>query len=98
MTGVGVLRAVFKIGIESGALFRNPAIGIKRANIRPKQLTLPEVQRFDQFQSQLGVPTFNAPCRLRADPYLITVLAFCRKVKSVGGVCWGGVCGLFPLT
>jgi integrase len=51
--GLGVLRAVFKIGIESGALFRNPAIGIKRAKIRPKQLTLPEVQQFDRFVDEL---------------------------------------------
>ena len=51
--GVGVLRAVFKIGIESGALFHNPAIGIKRAKIRPKQLFLPEVQQFDRFVYEL---------------------------------------------
>jgi hypothetical protein len=34
---VGVLRAVFKIAIESGALYRNPAEVIKRAKIHPIQ-------------------------------------------------------------
>jgi len=34
---VGVLRAAFKIAIESGALYRNPAEGIKRAKIHPIQ-------------------------------------------------------------
>ena len=50
---VGVLRAVFKIAIESGALYRNPAEGIKRAKIHPKRLTLPDSQQFELFVKEI---------------------------------------------
>jgi hypothetical protein len=32
---LGILRAVFDTAIQAGALFRNPAQGIKRARVRP---------------------------------------------------------------
>lgn len=50
---VGVLRAVFKIAIESGALYRNPAEGIKRAKIRSKRLTLPDSKQFELFVKEI---------------------------------------------
>jgi integrase len=50
---VGVLRAVFKIAIESGALHRNPAEGIKRAKIYAKRLTLPDSTQFELFLNEI---------------------------------------------
>ncbi len=50
---VGVLRAIFKIAIESGALHRNPAEGIKRAKIRAKRLTLPDGEQFELFVKEI---------------------------------------------
>jgi len=50
---VGVLRTIFKIGIESGALHRNPAEGIKRAKIRSKRLTLPDGLQFELFLNEI---------------------------------------------
>jgi integrase len=50
---VGVLRAVFKIAIESSALYRNPAEGIKRAKIRSKRLTLPDSKQFELFVNEI---------------------------------------------
>ena len=50
---VGVLRAVFKIANESGALHRNPAEGIKRAKIHSKRLTLPDGSQFELFVKEI---------------------------------------------
>jgi integrase len=50
---VGVLRAVFKIANECGALHRNPAEGIKRAKVRSKRLTLPDGAQFDLFVKEI---------------------------------------------
>ena len=50
---MGVLRAVFKIANESGALHRNPAEGIKRAKIRSKRLTLPDGSQFELFVKEI---------------------------------------------
>lgn len=50
---IGVLRAIFKIANESGALHRNPAEGIKRAKIRSKRLTLPNSLQFELFVKEI---------------------------------------------
>jgi len=50
---VSVLRAVVKIAIESGALYRNPAEGIKRAKIHFKRLTLPHSKQFELFVREI---------------------------------------------
>ena len=50
---LGVLRAVFKVGIEAGALYRNPAESIQRAKVRPKLLTLPNATEFESFVSEI---------------------------------------------
>jgi integrase len=50
---LGVLRAVFNVAITTGTLYRNPALGIKRAKARAKQLTLPEGKEFERFVTEL---------------------------------------------
>jgi len=50
---IGVLRAVFKIAIESNALYRNPADGIKRAKVRAKGLQLPSSNQFELFINEI---------------------------------------------
>ena len=50
---LGILRAVFNVAITTGTLYRNPAVDIKRAKARPKQLTLPEVKQFERFLVEL---------------------------------------------
>ena len=50
---LGVLRAIFNVAITTGTLYRNPALGIKRAKARAKQLTLPEGKQFERFVAEL---------------------------------------------
>jgi len=50
---VGILRAIFETAIQSSALYRNPAQGVKRAKVRPRHLTLPDSDQFDRFVSEI---------------------------------------------
>ena len=50
---VGVLRAIFKVAIEAGALYRNPAESIQRAKVRLKVLNLPDAAQFDRFVAEI---------------------------------------------
>ena len=70
---LGILRAIFNVAISTGALHRNPAVGIKRARARAKQLTLPEGKQFERFILELeaGASRFSQSC---AD--LVRFLAF----------------------
>ena len=76
---LGVLRAIFKVAITTGALHRNPAVGIKRARARAKQLTLPEGKDLSGSWSELeaGASRFSKDC---AD--LVRFLAFGGFRKS----------------
>lgn len=51
---LGVLRNILQLGIAQGIRYQNPAAGLKRARVRPKQLTLP---------SQAKVPALVAEIR-----------------------------------
>ncbi len=70
---LGVLRAIFNVAVTAGTLYRNPAIGIKRAKARSKQLTLPEGKEFGRFVAEIeaGASRFSRSC---AD--LVRFLAF----------------------
>ena len=76
---LGVLRAIFNVAITTGTLYRNPALGIKRAKARAKQLSLPEGKEFERFVAELeaGASRFSQNC---AD--LVRFLAFGGFRKS----------------
>ena len=61
---IGILRALFEIGIEVGARYDNPAKFIKRASERPKHLVLPEPEQFERFVSEVedGGGGFSQAC------------------------------------
>jgi len=42
----GTLRLILKIAVKNGARYTNPALGIGRKPVRPKQLTLPSQEQF----------------------------------------------------
>ena len=50
---VGVLRAVFKVAVEAGALFHNSAQVIKRAKVRSTRPTLPNGDQFESFVREI---------------------------------------------
>jgi integrase len=50
---IGVLRAILNVAMANDVIFRNPAMGIKRAKVRPKILALPESQQFERFVIEL---------------------------------------------
>jgi len=50
---VGVLRAIFKVAMDSGALYRNPAEFIQRARVRSKSLKLPDAAQFEKFVAEI---------------------------------------------
>jgi integrase len=50
---IGVLRAVFNVAIEAGALHRNPAQVIKRAKVRSVRPTLPNGEQFERFVKEI---------------------------------------------
>lgn len=52
-SAIGILRGIFQIGIEAGALYRNPAICLKRARVRLKTLALPSHEQFGAFVKEL---------------------------------------------
>ena len=52
--GLGIVRGIFQIGVEAGSLYRNPAIGLKRARVRLKTLTLPTFEQFEKFVQELA--------------------------------------------
>jgi integrase len=46
---IAVLRAIFQEAIRAGARFNNPAAGLERVKVRPKQLELPSREEFLRF-------------------------------------------------
>ncbi len=50
---VGIMRQIFKVAIQAGALFRNPAQEIQRAKVRPKMLKLPSAKQFELFLKEI---------------------------------------------
>jgi|SRR5665213_249749 len=50
---LSVFRAIFKVAIQAGALYRNPAQDIDRAKVRPKMLTLPNTKQFELFVKEI---------------------------------------------
>lgn len=70
---LGLLRSVFDIALERGAIYQNPAAGILRAQEKPKKLTLPSRDQFDLFVKEIEEAGggFSARC---AD--LVRFLAF----------------------
>ena len=84
---LGILRAVFNVAITTGTLYRNPAIGIKRAKARPKRLTLPEVKQFERFLAELdaGASRNSKNC---AD--LVRFLAYGGfRISEAKHITWG---------
>jgi integrase len=51
---IGVLRAIFNVAMANDTIFRNPAMGIKRAKVRLKKPVLPEPEQFERFVAELG--------------------------------------------
>jgi integrase len=84
---LGVLRAIFNVAITTGALHRNPALGIKRAKARAKQLTLPEGKEFERFVAELeaGASRFSQSCA-----ELVRFLAYGGfRISEAATVTWG---------
>jgi integrase len=50
---LGVLRAIFKVAMEAGAPYRNPAEPLQRAKVRLKTLSLPDATQFEQFVAEI---------------------------------------------
>jgi integrase len=83
---LGVLRAVFKVAMANDVIYRNPAMGIKRAKVRPKILALPEPQQFEQFVAELenGTGRFSKNCA-----NLVCFLAFGGfRLSEAANITW----------
>jgi integrase len=52
-SALGVLKAIFNVGVEAGSVYRNPADGLKRARVRAKELNLPSYEQFQKFVTNL---------------------------------------------
>jgi integrase len=61
---LGLLRAVFAVGIKNGARFDNPAMAVERASERQKRLKLPEPGQFGRFVAEIesSGSGFSKPC------------------------------------
>lgn len=70
---VGTLRMIFDIAVEKGVRYTNPCEGIKRARIRPKQLTLPTQSQFLELVAEIRRVPFG-PGLASAD--LVEFLAY----------------------
>jgi integrase len=62
--GLGILRQVFEITVETGARYDNPANAIKRVTERSQKLRLPEPEQFDRFGKEIETSGsgFAKPC------------------------------------
>lgn len=84
---IGILRAIFEIGIETGLRFDNPAKAVKRVSERLKRLRLPEPEQFQKFVHEVetaggGVSKYCAN--------LIRFLAFGGfRIGEASHVTWG---------
>ena len=76
---IKVLRDVFAIALESGAIYENPAAAIKRVSPRPKRMRLPEFDKFNEFVAAIRASgsRFSKPCAV-----LVRFLAFGGFRKS----------------
>jgi integrase len=50
---LGVIRAIFNVGMETGALYRNPAAELHRARVKLKALKLPDAKNFEEFIAEI---------------------------------------------
>jgi integrase len=50
---LSLLRHVLNVGIESGVIYTNAAVGLERVTIRPKQLELPTRAKFAEFIAEM---------------------------------------------
>ena len=50
---LSLLRHVLNVGIESGVIYSNAAVGLERVTIRPKQLELPTRAKFAEFIAEM---------------------------------------------
>lgn len=70
---VGTLKAILAIGVEKGLRYSNPFAGVKRARVRPKELTLPSQTQFQALVSEIRRVPFG-PGLASAD--LVEFLAY----------------------
>src|SRR5205823_14010979 len=49
-----VLRGIFRVAVEKGALYRSPAAGLKTARVRAKTITLPNPDQFEMFVREIA--------------------------------------------
>jgi len=88
---VTTLRQILAIAVDTGILYVNPTVGIKRARELPKELTLPSRQVFPEFV-RLIETSGAAQAKDSAD--FVRGLAFsgCRKGEA-NRICWRDVEG-----
>jgi integrase len=83
---IGVLRAIFSAAIEVGALYRNPALVIKRAKVSAKHLVLPDGNQFGRFVKDIDA--FKGG-EFRACADLVRFLAFGGfRLSEAANVTW----------
>jgi integrase len=84
---VGILKRILEIGVEAGARYDNPARFVKRLSERPKKPTLPEMDQFDAFVSEIETSGsgHSRPCA-----ELVRFMAFggFRKTEAAN-ITWG---------
>jgi integrase len=50
---VALLQHILKVAVEAGVIYANPAVVIKRAPIRTKQITLPSIDKFNALIAEM---------------------------------------------
>lgn len=50
---LALLRHIFDVALEKGVLYSNPAVGLERKPVRPKQLELPTLAQFGDFVAEM---------------------------------------------
>ena len=70
---IGTLKAVLQIAVEKGLRYSNPAAGLKRVRVKPKQLVLPAQDQFVALVKEIR-RVHNGPTLASAD--LVEFLAY----------------------
>jgi integrase len=84
---ISLLRRIFQIAIDAGAILENPMLAARRAKVRKKDLMLPETEQFRAFLKEIenGGSRFSKSC---ADLVCFMAYGGFRKTEAAN-VTWG---------
>ncbi len=87
-----LLRSVFKVGVDAGLIYTNPAESVKRVTVRKKDMTLPTRAQLRNILEAMGAQTKNGKDITRGGCDLAAGLAYTGlRLDEARHLTWGDV-------